>query len=405
MGLQPHDGWITEQADRVMKQGQNKYPAQLTLPWGWIGFFSIIILLALVSSFALISVGKQFAGREIPDHSLLRVIIDGKTYHVPEHTQAELVSRTNQIIQNQQTHITQQIRQHIDQVLDDAFAPVHERIPEFADWYYSLTAEYLLYANALGGNIVGYLQDQLLLRVFQPARLEQLIDDLPASVNNSLRQSLGESRQAVIRQLQSVTAAHSIQEQPELTDISGQLNLDSLVNIEPDLNQMAINRQLISVVAATGMGVTVGKGLGALMVKKTLAKMTAGKSFLAAGSLLAKLAGKSALKGGGALGAAATGMVICSPTGPGALLCGTVAGLAAWVAVDAAVINLDEMLNRETFEADMHHVVNEQRKKLSHAYSEAYSALLTSHFSKLHQAGYPTLSPPATFVPAETMMR
>jgi len=177
------------------------------------------------------------------------------------------------------------------------------------------------------------------------------------------------------------------------------------VNIEPDLNQKAINRQLISVVAATGMGVTVGKGLGALMVKKTLTKITAGKSFLAAGGLLAKLAGKSALKGGGALGAAATGMAICSPTGPGALLCGAVAGLAAWVAVDAAVVNLDEMLNRETFEADMHHVVNEQQKKLSQAYSDAYSALLTSHFSRLQQTGYPALKPPATFVPAETMMR
>ena len=388
-----------------MKQGQIKYPPKPTFPWGWIGFFSVIILLALVSSFALISVGKQFAGREIPEHSLLRVIIDGKTYHVPEHAQAELVSRTRQIIQNQQTQVTRQIQQHIDQLLDDAFAPVHERIPEFADWYYSLTAEYLLYANAIGGNIVGYLQDQLMLRVFKPARLEQLIDDLPASVNNSLRQSLGKSRLAVIGQLQSVTAAHSIQEQPELTDISGQLNLDSLVNIEPDLNQKAINRQLISVVAATGMGVTVGKGLGALMVKKTLTKITAGKSFLAAGGLLAKLAGKSALKGGGTLGAAATGMAICSPTGPGALLCGAVAGLVAWVAVDAAVINLDEMLNREAFEADMHHVVSEQQEKLSRAYSDAYSALLTNHFSKLQQAGYPALNPPATFIPAETMMR
>lgn len=386
-----------------MKQAWEEYPVQQTLPWGWIGFFSIIILLALITSFALISAGKQLAEHEIPEQSVLRIIIDGKTYHVLEQAQAELASETNHIIQSQQAQVTQQIQRHIEQLLDDTFAPVHEKIPEFADWYYSLTAEYMRYAHAIGGNIAGYLQDQLLQRVFHPAQLEQLIDDLPTTVNSSLKQLLGEGRQTIIQQLQSMAAAHSIQDQPELTELSGQLNLDPLLNIESDLNEQLINRQLISVLAATGTGVAVGKGLGALMVKKSLTKIAAGKSFQAASSLLAKLTVKSALKGGGTLGAAASGMVICSPTGPGALLCGIVAGVAAWVAVDAAIINLDEMLNREAFEADMHHVVSEQQKKLSLAYSEAYSALLAKHFSKLHQAGNHLLNPAATFVPAETI--
>ena len=403
MGIQPHARRITDQAMK-MKRGQNKYLARPTLPWGWIGFFSSIILLALISSFALISVGKQFVGSELPEHSLLRVIIDGKTYHVPEHAQAELVSRTKQIIRHQQTQVSRQTQQHIDQLLDDAFAPVHARIPEFADWYYSLTAEYLLYANAISGDIAVYLQDQLMLRVFQPARLEQSIDNLAASTNDSLRRLLGESRQSAMRQIQSVTAEHAIQAQPEMSDITAQLDLDAMMSVAPDLNQNAINRQLVSVVAATGIGVAAGKGVGALAVKKTLVKITGNKSFLAAGGLLAKLAGKSALKGGGVLAATASGMVICSPGGPGALMCGAVAGLAAWVAVDAAAISLDEMLNRETFEADMHQVVNEQQKKLSSAYSDAYSALISSYFSSLQQTVYPPLHPPATFVPAQTLM-
>jgi hypothetical protein len=413
MGLQSPDGRITDQANRVyaanpqplMKQAQAEYPVQQTLPWGWIGFFSIIILLALISSFALLSVGKQLAGQEIPEQSVLRIIIDGKTYHVPEQAQAELASETNHIIKKQQLRVTHQIEQHIEQLLNGAFAPVHERIPDFADWYYSLTAEYMRYAHAIGGDIAGYLQDQLLQRVFQAARVEQVIDDLPTSINNYLKPLLGENGQTIIQQLQAVTAAHSIQDQSGITGISSQLNLDLLIDIEPDLNEQIIDRHLISVLAATGMGVGVGKGLGALMVKKTLTKITAGKSFQAASGLLAKLAAKSAMKGGGSLGAAATGMVLCSPTGPGALLCGVVAGIAAWVAVDAAIINLDEMLNRETFEADMHHVISEQQRKLSRAYSEAYSALLVGHFSKLHQAGNHLLNPPATFVPAETMTR
>jgi len=385
-----------------MKQ-LKEHSTQQTLSWGWIGFFFIIILLALVTSFALISAGKQLAEQEIPKQSVWRLIIDGKTYHSPQRIQGELSAETDKIISSQQAQLARQIRQHIKQQLDDAFAPVHEKIPEFSDWYYSLTAEYMRYAHAISGNITGYLQDQMLQKVFEPAQLESAIDRLPTSINSSLNQLLSESKQTITRQFQSMAAAHSVQYQPGLMEISSQLSLDPLLNIRPELNEQLINRQLISAVAATGMGVAVGKGLGALVVKKSLTKTAASKSFLAASSLLAKLAAKSALKSGGTFGAAATGMVICSPTGPGALLCGVVAGIAAWVAVDAAIINLDEMLNREAFEADMHSVIREQQNKLLHAYSEAYSELLTVHFLKLHQMGKSLLHPPDTFVPAETI--
>lgn len=387
-----------------MKRHLETYSTQQELPWGWIGFFSIIILLALISSFALISMGKQFA-QQIPEQSVLRLIIDGKTYHVSEQAQAELVSETSHIIQNQQKWLTQQIQQHIEEQLDAAFSPAHEKIPEFADWYYSLTAEYLRYAHAIGGNITGYLQNQLLQRVFEPAQLESTIDGLLPAVNNSLDQLLSDSRQTISQQLQSMAVAHSIGDNPGAQGISSRLNLDSLLDVQPDLNEQIINRQLISAVTATGAGIAAGKGLGALLVKKILTKIAASKSFLAASGLLTKLAAKSAMKSGGALGAAATGMVICSPTGPGALLCGVVAGVAAWVAVDAAIINLDEMLNREAFEADMHHVLKEQREKMSAAYTEVYSVLLAEHFSKLQRVGNQLLDPPATFVPAETVRR
>lgn len=378
---------------------------QQTLPWGWIGFFFTLILLALVTSFALISAGKQLAEQEVPKQNIWRLIINGKTYHAPQQVQEKLADETNRIIQRQQAQLTRQIQQHIAQQLDDVFSPVHAKVPEFTDWYYSLTAEYMRYAQAIGGNISGYLQDQLLQRVFEPAQLESAIDGLPAAVNSSLNQLLSDSRQTITRQLQSMAASHSIQYLSESMDISSQLSLDPLLNIEPELNQQVINRQLINAVAATGVGVVAGKGLGALVVKKSLAKMATSKSFLAASGLLAKLAAKSALKGGGSLGAAATGMVICSPTGPGALLCGVIAGVAAWVAVDAAIINLDELLNREVFEAYMHTVISQQQNKLLDVYSEAYSALLAAHFLQLHQAGTSLLNPPGTFVPAESIRR
>jgi hypothetical protein len=153
------------------------------------------------------------------------------------------------------------------------------------------------------------------------------------------------------------------------------------------------------------MGVAVGKGLGPLIIKKTLTKISAGKSFQAASSLLAKLALKSTLKGGGSLGAAATGMVICSPAGPAALLCGVAAGVATWIAVDAAIINVDELLNREAFEAEMQQVISEQQKKLTWVYSEAYSALLATYFLKLQESGNHLRNPAATFVPADTVKR
>lgn len=388
-----------------MKQGFDERIAPNTFPWLWTGFFSIIILLALLSSFAVINAGKQLANQEIPEQSLLRIIIDGVTYHIPEEAQAQLVSETRHIIQEQQAGVTQQVQLRIEQLVDEAFSPVHARIPEFADWYYSLGAEYLRYAHAIGGDAAGFLQDQLLERVFQPAQLELALDNLPAGVQVSLEQQLDESRLHIIRRLQSLVSAQAVQEQPESRRISRRLDLDPMLSMEPNLDEQVINRQLVSGLTATGMGVAVGKGLGPVIVKKTLTNITAGKSFQAASSLLAKLAMSATVKGGGSLGAAATGMALCSPAGPGALLCGVAAGIATWIAVDATIINIDELLNREAFEADMQQAVFEQQERLTRIYADAYSVLLARHFSSLQQSGNKLQQPPDTFVPADTLKR
>ena len=61
---------------------------------------------------------------------------------------------------------------------------------------------------------------------------------------------------------------------------------------------------------------------------------------------------------------AGLGVTLCAPAGPLAILCGVTAGLATWLAVDKALIELDESIYREEMRADILEVLAEQRALL-----------------------------------------
>jgi len=164
------------------------------------------------------------------------------------------------------------------------------------------------------------------------------------------------------------------------------LDLDALLTDRLAVTARDINRQLFSGLAATGTGVAVAKGLGAAVMKKTLIKVAGTKTFHFAASLLGKLAAKSAVKGSGVLAGAGTGAALCSPTGPGAVACGAVGGLIAWLVVDKVAIELDEALNRDEFEADIHSAIDAQQAVLKEQLLMVYGRLLPGKLEALRES-------------------
>ena len=104
-----------------------------------------------------------------------------------------------------------------------------------------------------------------------------------------------------------------------------------------------------------------------------VAKLAAKKGFQAAAGLAGKVAAK---KGGSILLSAAGAAALCSPGGPAAALCGIVAGAAAWLAVDKALVEIDEVRLRDQMRAEILEVLEEQRPALALALKARHAALI-----------------------------
>ncbi|WP_293646503.1 hypothetical protein [Thiolapillus sp.] len=297
----------------------------------WLGFFGVILVLALLAGFAFLRGGRQLAELQVqqqaePVQQLLYVILNGEQRVVPEAKRLQLSLDIQSAVDEEQGKLLERMRQQIDAAVDTAFAPVHDHVGDFADWYYSLTGEYMRYAHAVGGDMGEYMQQQLKETVFLPAALEANLDNMLADINARLSRDIRQSGDRLSFRLQLVIAAGSWPVGSGEPVFGDSLNLDEMFASGVQLSSRDLNRQVVAALAATGTGVVLAKGVGAVVVKKTLAKVAGTKSFHVASALLAKLVAKSAVKGGGMLAGAGAGTAICSPAGPGALVCGAIGG-------------------------------------------------------------------------------
>ncbi len=375
----------------------------------WLGFFGMIVLLALLASFALLLGGKQLAEKQVqqqagPVQALLYVILNGERRVVPEASRLQLSLDMQDAVDAERKTLQQQLQQRIDVAVATAFAPVHGHVGDFADWYYSLTGEYMRYAHAVGGDMAEYLEQRLKETVFLPAALDVNLDAMLADLNAGLQQGMQQSGGRLAAKLQSFVTANSRPSGTGEVVIGDSLDLDRLFSSNLQLSTADVSRQVFATLAATGTGAALAKGMGAVVVKKTVAEIAATKSFHAASALLVKLAAKSAVKGGGALAGAGAGALVCSPAGPAALVCGAIGGLVAWVAVDKAVIELDEALNRKVFEEDIHAAITVQQQQLKESLQQVYAKVLDESFLSLQKNAQALAASAGEFIPADLLL-
>ena len=239
------------------------------------------------------------------------------------------------------THET--LQPEIDSLLDAVYAPAYAAIPAYADFHYSVLGEYTELTQA----IVGNMSDSLLDRVFAgfDTRLAAAAETLDLRFTQEYRSQLAEE---MARQVD-----------PELLVLP--LGTVTETVLEDATSRLYTSVPLAGVaVAAVGSGSL--KLLSAAVAGKLGAKITA------------KAAIKGAAKGGGALAGAGGSALACSWSGPGALICGVVGGVAAWVLTDAVVINLDEFYNRDEFEVELRAIIDEDRAVRQAAFEDLLAA-------------------------------
>ena len=243
-------------------------------------------------------------------------------------------------------HLQEKITQIIETEISSLFEQAKAQIPAYADFHYSLKGEYIelwAYSQNDGGKYLKkYLFDATDFDAKMLTSQQTIIDKIYRTLHLSLED-----------------LSTSLYTQTKLSkEEQGVLEKILALQIQSTLNRFENNFH--TSLRASGV---VGAGvIGALVAKK----------------MGAKIALKAGAKVGGALSAGAGGFALCAPSGPGAIACGVVTGVAGWFATDKIILEGDEYLHREAFERELHTLLEEEKK-------HTISAIKNSFFSTLSQ--------------------
>jgi hypothetical protein len=269
--------------------------------------------------------------------------------------------------------------------VDAAFAPALERVPRFTDWYYSLRGEYSRYLSALTDDLPGFMARKLEEEVVAPSGLEAGLNRLEGSLSADLADRLQAEQRWALGTLAELAAADSVpRETPQYRGrVEDSVDLGAVLRDGLSISDKDLGRTALATLAATGAGTAVAKGLGAVVVKKLVAKLMGTSGMKLAVALLGKFLVKTGVKGGGSAAAAATGLTLCAPGGLIAVGCGLVAGVVVWVLVDKAFVEIEEALDRETFESDLRSAMIAERDDLKQRLGEAYAGAVRARYAEL----------------------
>ncbi len=374
--------------------------------WFWGGFLLVLSSGLLLGLFAAIREGGQWAAQQVQRTQLLppqwkpviRLTLEGGevAYLAPD-VASGIRRQTGHWLAHREGGVRRTMDQELEQTLDPIFDRAMGLVPAFADWYYSLSGEYLRLFHAAAGDLPAYLGERLDELVFAPAGTAAALDaalvQLDGRLAGQLRGTAGEL-QALLRQLVSHTAVRG-----ESGDLKIQASWDPgegvARSVEPYLALGAtdLGRQGLATGAGVAASAAVFKKLGANTVAKVGGALAAKQSAGVLAILGSKLGLKTALKGGVLAGAGAgaaggaglcAGSVVGAPLAPGcALAGGVITGAAAWVLVDKAVLETDELLHRDELERQMREALTDQREELKQTLSRHYRELAGQGFAAI----------------------
>lgn len=248
----------------------------------------------------------------------------------------------------------------LERELDSVFGDLRSRVPEYADWYFSLTGEYarlsMLILQRIGLQDRDYLWERADGLIFNGGEFA----DRLASIEHLLEARLGvhaqEQQTAWMADLLQLLAPS----REAVATGSAPVATLSLDDLAVEFGGHGSSEFLTRISASSA-----GAGSAGLAVP-LLARMAArpaAAGLVLGGSVAARSATRGAARAGGA-GASALG---CAVAGPAALACAALVGGAAWVATDWALLNVDEWRHRDVLIADWEQRLDRLRTELEAA--------------------------------------
>jgi len=262
--------------------------------------------------------------------------------------------------------------------LAEVFAGAAGRLPEFADWYYSLPGEYSRISMAILTRISladgTYLAERAASTLFPTGIWNVEMMQAQRQLADIVLANQQQVRAAWLSEISARLSRYQVPA-PLSADISGEqtdvLVLDNfLAHMQAQEQRAALDlRMSLSTVAAMGVA------------GRTLWRAASLRSAAVAGRATAgRVAARSASRVGSA---ALSGGVVCTPAGALALGCAVAAGAAAWVASDWLLLQLDEALNREELLAAMQSGLDELQLLTEQELLNSYDGLVAAWYDSI----------------------
>lgn len=303
----------------------------------------------------------------------VEVEIQAQVYRVPER-ELERLSRTRPAWLDQaEAEALERLSLGVSRELDLLFERVHGRVPEFAEWYYSVPGVTLRLLAAVPNP-------------FWSGRGDVLVDVVAERLfpEDVWREELAALDRAVAalhsRELANLEAGWLAWLARELAPFRQE---GSAAAGEPIDVQQRLRGHVVGLLDGDSIGLqmTAGAGTGALLARAAITRVNAAA---ASARAAARLAGR---------GTAGASTAACGFTGPLAIGCGVVVFVGGILGTEWVLLKADEALNRDDLERALHASVDALRGTMEAEYARPFIALFESDLHTLGQGVQTSLRP------------
>ncbi|AHF00126.1 hypothetical protein [Thioalkalivibrio paradoxus] len=337
--------------------------------------FRALLLIAALAGLMVLALDPRPWERLGSALAPFEILVASERLTVTPATAREMVRQSQAHATAGSTEAEARVRALLAAELDPLFAELSARIPDYADWYFSVSGEYarmlMPVLQRIGVRDGDYLADRALTLVFGGEAFDRELTAIDARAQSVLA---GHVQALHARWLQDLMELAANGQPPARERAPAeQLSLDALATeISGHGSSEFLQRISTSTAAAGGAGVT-APALARLLVQP-------GGAALTASAAAAKGAGRGAAKAGAA-GATALG---CAATGPAALPCALAVGGASWLAADWALLSVDEWRYRDALIADWERRLEGLRADLEAAMLERYLDAIAAWRGAMH---------------------
>jgi hypothetical protein len=234
-------------------------------------------------------------------------------------------------------------RAKLDGQIDRAFDQMENNVDRYLDWYYSLMAEYVRLAKLMTGEIEGYMARNLYEQLQQGEAFKVVSDAIAAALASHMN-VMAEYHQTVKA---IMDASRMVLPTGAEAKVVKDVSLNDILSLPTHLDVVAFEGRAAGGAVAAGVSATIA------------AKVASKGVFKAAAKALSKMAVSkaTAVLGGAAVGAA-IGSVL---PGIGTVAIGALGGLIGGLAVDGALLKLEEVISRDEFKKEILAAIREAR--------------------------------------------